>query len=649
MRKLWFFIPVLFAITALVFWGCKKDDPDNNDPVPTDEIELIVNTDGVSETQKRVHYINEPLFDTSYQKKKKDSRAVGAEALFMHVAEVESPVVGDRVLSATHVKFNGKFAYVSYHYNEPNSSPMSEALYEGHIDVFDVENPLFPIILSTAQNHRADFNTMFLDYETTGAQRRLWIGATDYGVGGAVFDLDLTDNVILPGTMMTRYKTPPGNSVNGVVRSADWLYATAGRTEGGVFVFDEEKMQLETSLTNEFENAKYAAVSGYSVGDKHVVLRSGTNAQLLVYEVGAAHTEIATYDIGSIEPETGKSGIYVKNNICWVAMGYAGLKAFDLNDGSLVHTLSPENMGDAAVTNGVCLDDDYVYVANGSDGLYLCAMVEGQQELEVLETHNFGASANYIDVGEDLIFIANGREGLQILRRIPPGDYTVICDYDDDGIPECIEPNPYDLCETLVSDLDAALPESKSVFTYHPEYLDNPNTTLELLEPATVYVTFIDEGAGWKNSLGTYHYPADSPPETVDDIRDSKLLIYPNSSKQGAGGALTAGTTIKLLGTFPQGTNVGAFLVARGWAGKSSTYPSGLSEGAYTHYSNDILNIAQAQQTLLFYDVSCDAIVLAIEDVKVGTGDDDFNDCMFQIIVDPPTAVNTDLYIQIGE
>ena len=648
MKKIFKPILSIAIVAGLIFWGCKKDDPDNVNPDPNeDKIALDVNTDGVSETQNRVNYVYEPLFDTAYNPGFKSTKDLGGEDMFILIAEVESPVrSGDRVLSATHVEVNGNYAYVSYHYNEPNGSAISEDLYEGHIDVFDITEPTVPVIMSTAETHRADFNTMFLDYETEGAQRKLWIGATDYGVGGAVFELDLMDNTIPVGSMLSRYKTPPGFSVNGVVRSADWIYATAGRTAGGVYTFDEATMNL--AQVDEFTNAKYAAASGTDIGSKHVALKSGTSAELLVYEVSEEHTLLNTIDIGSIAPENGKSGIYIKDNICWVAMGYNGLKAYDLNTGNLVHTLSPENMGPDAVTNGVCLDEDYVYIANGSGGMYLCEIVDGQQEIEVLEIYDYGASANYIDVGNNMIFIANGREGLKILRRVPPGDYTVICDYDENGVPYCIEENLDPLCEDLLGHLAVALPESEDAWVTHPEYFTNPNTNVVLTEEATVYVTFIDEGAGWKNSLGTYTYDAATPPMSVADIAAEKMLIYPNASKVGSGGALQAGNTMRLLGTFPEGTAIGSFLVANSWRGLQNV-PGGLTEGYYTQYTNVALNQNELQQSLLFYDATCDAIILTFEDIKIPAGDKDYNDCIFKVIVDPPTAVNTDLFIPLGE
>lgn len=658
MNRLTLFFSSFLLLTLVVFSSCSKDE--GQSPVADSEsLVLKVDNDGEAITRNRVRYSYLPVFDTTYQhlfnlnssapfKASPLTPAISPNHLFILIAEVESPVrSGNRVLSATHVAVNGNRAYVTYHYNEPDGAPMSADLYEGQIDVFDVTDQQNPLILQSAETDRADFNTMFLDYETTGSQRRLWLGATDYGVGGAVFQLNLQGETIPTGAVLSRKKTPPGKSVNGLVRSSDWLYATAGRTAGGVFAMNVNN-NLAIDQSHLFTNAKYAVVSGTTPGSKHVVLKSGDNAEIYVYEVGASHTLLNSFPVGSIQPEDGKSGIFVKDDLVWVSMGYNGLKAFSLTTGDVVHTLSRSSMSNESVTNGVTLDDDYVYVANGSGGLYLCQIVPGETELAVRGVYQYGASANYVMASANHIYIANGRQGLKILRKALPGDYTVICDYDEQGVPICLEPNLDPICPTLLSNLSLVLPETQNALVNHPEFFLNPYRNIELIEPATVYVVFLNEGAGWKNALGVYNYPTATPPASVTDFAASKMLIYPNASKQGAGGNLVPGATINLLGSFPAGTSIGSFLIANAWQGISPTYPSGLAQGYYTHYTDKAFNqIPGNQQSLLFYDPSCGAIVLSFEDILTTGGDRDFNDCIFKVIVDPPTAVNTALLNQL--
>lgn len=647
--KTYKFLTLLMIGLTLGLVSCQKDK-DTEPLVTGDDNQLVlqVNSNSKQLTAERMTYLFYPVFDTTNQgffnhgKYLKSSNVIipNPSHQFVLIAEMSSPVrSNNRVLSATHVELLGNKAYVTYHFNEQSNSGFSGAdLYEGQLDVLDVTDPYNPFLLQSATTNLADFNTLALDLTENAGNRKIWMGATDFKSGGAIFELTLQNGQIPNSAVLSKTKTPPGKSVNSVVRAGNWLYATAGRTAGGVFSLNAGTMAIENKI--EFTNAKYNAVSGTTTGSKHVVLKSGNNAELQVYEVSAAHTLLLTIPLGSIQPEDGKSVVWVKDNIAWVAMGYAGLKAFDINTGALVHTLSPANMSPESVTNGVSVDNDYVYVANGSGGLYLCTITPGQQELNVVGIYQYGASANYVMAKNNYIFIANGREGVKILHKVFPGDYKIICDYDEYGVPVCLEPNLDPICPTLLSTLSLALPESQNAITNHPAYFANPNTEIKLIAPATVYVTFINEGAGFKNSLGLYYYPTNNPPATANDIKHTKTLVFPNASKVGSGGNLIPGQYIHFVGTFPANTTIGAFLVTDAWKGVSPAYPTGLSNGLYTHYTRKQLNFNNYQQSLLFYDTACDNIILTFEDIRISGGDKDYNDCIFRVIVDPPTAVD---------
>ena len=59
----------------------------------------------------------------------------------------------------------------------------------------------------------------------------------------------------------------------------------------------------------------------------------------------------------------------------------------------------------------------------------------------------------------------------------------------------------------LLSEIQGLLPEQVTIFTLHPDFIDdtiNPNILLD--QPASVSVTFIDEGAGYRNAFGYVTY-----------------------------------------------------------------------------------------------------------------------------------------------
>ncbi|MGG2334385.1 hypothetical protein, partial [Salmonella enterica] len=80
-----------------------------------------------------------------------------------------------------------------------------------------------------------------------------------------------------------------------------------------------------------------------------------------------------------------------------------------------------------------------------------------------------------------------------------------------------------------------------------------------------VFVTFLSEGAGFRNSIGFYSYPTNSPPKSLADIKQINF-IFPNASFLGSNGSMLPGDKIS-LGKFSAGTTVAFVLYSNGWNG----------------------------------------------------------------------------------
>src|SRR6202012_4672668 len=81
---------------------------------------------------------------------------------------------------------------------------------------------------------------------------------------------------------------------------------------------------------------------------------------------------------------------------------------------------------------------------------------------------------------------------------------------------------------TLLSYVNASLPEGQPLTTTHPNYLTSTNTsTINVTATADVWITFVSEGAGNLNSLAFYTYPTGTPPTSAADIK-AATLIFPN-------------------------------------------------------------------------------------------------------------------------
>lgn len=633
----------LFLVCILFFMlSCEHGlnvSKNTNNINTTDIITLQVNN------KSRVEIINEPICDSDYYIEFNQTNQTNIvlkstkipnspqEYMFKDIANISSPIKDDDTLSATSVCVNGDYAYVSYHYNEPDTSNISSKLFKGVIEVIDISEPTQPIIISSAYCDDVDFNTLVFDGVSTSGQNKLWIGGTDYNIGGAVYSINLSEGKFFDNSMI-RYKVDNSNSVNGVACNSNYLYVSAGRSKGGSYVFDLPNMNINKIDT--FTNAK----SVISTDDKYIVLVSGNNASIRIYNQDEFNL-IKTFPIGIIQPETGKSGLFIKDDLIWVAMGYNGVKAYNFN-GELIHTLTLTNSN--AFSTDITIDDDYIYVANGEDGMYICEAIQGVQEINVLDIYNYHKSTNNISVGESLIFIANGKDGFKILQRVPKSDDGVICEYNEFGYPDCIEGDIFNLCDNIQKDINYILPEMKNVKKSHPEYFDNL-PTLTLKEDATVYFSFVNEGASKKNSFGAYTY--NTSPSTVNDL-DNKFIIFPNASKYGSGGKLKVGETMKYFNNLPSGTTIGTFLVFSGWLDTDNM--SGImTDGYYTHYTDNILNQNGYQQSLIFYDNNCEAILICFEDIRINGGDKDYNDCIVRLVVEPANAIDVTQFIQIGE
>lgn len=205
--------------------------------------------------------------------------------------------------------------------------------------------------------------------------------------------------------------------------------------------------------------------------------------------------------------------------------------------------------------------------------------------------------------------------------------------------------SPADIIDQdFLNDVNTSLPENAPVPTNHPEYLvDGNQINTTMTEDGDVWVTFVHEGAGYKNVLGFYSYPSDNPPLTVNDI-DDVTIVFPNVSYQGSGGALASGDKV-YLGYFPAGIEIGWVLISNGWS-------NGVGDGYRQVYSNPDFNpesqASKRQHNVLLYDEARDLTVLGFEDLNRESGsDDDFNDALFYVTSNPRSAIVNEATVTI--
>jgi len=314
-----------------------------------------------------------------------------------------------------------------------------------------------------------------------------------------------------------------------------------------------------------------------------------------------------------------------------------------------IQTLDNQNNPIPGVILGVyqSLSDKEVLLFSGitnSYGLLIALHPLPPQANEIIIRTNFIGLSNEAKLlveNQKVTYTFGGREpGFKSASQTVSSynsSYSYLGTYNSQGVPNYLEPVNDVISAGLLNNINAALPENQPVPQYHPEYLSQSNeTNLILLEDAEVWVTFVHEGAGYKNVLGFYTYTYGNAPTTVNDI-DTITIIYPNVSFYNSGGGLYSGNKVE-LGLFTANTVIGWVLIANGWQNGAVT------NGNNIFYSNSELNPENdptlRQHNVLLYDAEYDLILIGFEDLLRTSGDDDFNDAIFYTTSNPPTAVN---------
>lgn len=212
---------------------------------------------------------------------------------------------------------------------------------------------------------------------------------------------------------------------------------------------------------------------------------------------------------------------------------------------------------------------------------------------------------------------------------------AVIYDYlgvfDADGFPGYLASTSNVNAQDL-SMLQASLPEGVSVMDNNPDFMSLSNANnVRLDNVAEVWVTFLNENTAKRNTIGFYTYKLDSPPNTVEDL-DNIKIVFPNASKEGEGGKLRSGDKVR-IGAFTPNTGIGWVLFEDGWNG------AGVNVNVPKLYSNPNFNTtigSPKKQSIQLIDEARKKFLVGFEDgIRTGSTDDDFNDVTLMVEVAP--------------
>lgn len=169
---------------------------------------------------------------------------------------------------------------------------------------------------------------------------------------------------------------------------------------------------------------------------------------------------------------------------------------------------------------------------------------------------------------------------------------------------------------------------------------DDEGSTISLSESAEVFVTFIHEGAGYRNSFGFFTFDPQNPPQSHDEVQET--IIFPNLSYPH----LTNGHRLS-LGTFPAGTHIGFFIAANGFWYDTGVKPFKVPYYYSLKHLNPESDPSLRQHLVMLYDQEFSEVILGFEDLPRTWGDNDFNDAVFSVKTSPGQALNSSSLVDI--
>ena len=198
----------------------------------------------------------------------------------------------------------------------------------------------------------------------------------------------------------------------------------------------------------------------------------------------------------------------------------------------------------------------------------------------------------------------------------------------------------------MVDSVIKRLPEGSNVSSKSPELITNDKgANIFLKGSASIKVAFVYDGAGYKNSLG-YFSTTDLSTLTSSNAADS--IIFSNFSAS-PDGALKLGDTFD-LGLFSSGSIIGFTLASNGWQ-NGMVDPTRTKDQIFRTVKalNPESTDTNRAHTVLLSDATSGILLLGIEDLNRDScskndysycSDNDFNDAVIGICVDPASAIS---------
>ena len=85
------------------------------------------------------------------------------------------------------------------------------------------------------------------------------------------------------------------------------------------------------------------------------------------------------------------------------------------------------------------------------------------------------------------------------------------------------------ISSSMLSFISSTLPNAQNLTQSHPElFSTNAIADIAITQPSDVYITFVQEDGGFKNSIAFYTYPTNQSPTSAKDIQ-LITYVFPNA------------------------------------------------------------------------------------------------------------------------
>ncbi|MBK7966061.1 MAG: LruC domain-containing protein [Bacteroidetes bacterium] len=280
----------------------------------------------------------------------------------------------------------------------------------------------------------------------------------------------------------------------------------------------------------------------------------------------------------------------------------------------------------------VIVNTDFIGIPNNSvvdiQGNYLNLTIGSSNPQRVISTdinkRNFIGNS----IGNKLSFVPN---------KIYMGPWNA------QGVPNYLV-NPRDVVSSsFLNRINQSLPERRSVPTFSPQYISsNVSSSLSVNQNADLWMTFVHEGAGFRNTIGYYKYHKNNPPQSTNDIVNLNV-VFPNFSFTNSGGDLLTGDKIH-IGSCGIDTIIGFVLLANSYNISTAQVGNGHAQFYSDNQLNPEPNTSDKAHNVLLWDSLEQKMIIGFEDLNRATGsDNDFNDAVFYMTSYPANAIYSNL------